>query len=204
LNTKLDAVETKKSRKNPNSKRYNKNLRVCCSAEEATIIKQNASKLGVSVSSYLCNLGIGNNLDVPINTDTFKPIEEIENEDDGEREEITRKTCTPIAVYVLPQEKELIIQNAKQHGRTTSNFLRVLGKGFLPKSTIDATCIEELGRINADQARLGNLLKMWLAQEDERRFNAVGENTVKALVDQIKQTQIKLNTQIEVLGDIDY
>jgi len=122
----------KKSRKNPNSMRYNKNLRVCCSAEEATIIKQNAEEHSLSVSSYLRELGLGN----------------------------------------------------------------------VPKSTIDATCIEELGRINADQARLGNLLKMWLAQEDERRFNAVGENTVKALVDQIKQTQINLNTQIEVLGDL--
>jgi len=30
----------------------------------------------------------------------------------------------------------------------------------MPKSTIDASCIEDLGIINADQARLGNLLKM--------------------------------------------
>jgi len=107
-----------------------------------------------------------------------------------------------IQVLCSSMDRALIRQNAEAHSLSLSSYLRELGIGKVPKSTIDVSCIEELGRINADQARLGNLLKMWLTQEDERRFNTVGENTVKALISQIKQTQINLNTKIEQLGDI--
>jgi len=195
LDAKLKVVE-KVSRNNPHSRRNNTKHYVYCLPEETELIKQNAAKYGLSVSSYLRNLGLNYEPLKEIDLTKFKALEDDYLEDVSD---VKRKSITPIAVYILPEEKELIKANAQAHGYTTSKFLRVLGKGFLPKSTIDRTLIADLFKEGANLARLGNLLKMWLSQEDARRFNAVGEDVVKSLMQQLKATQIKLNNAIDEL-----
>jgi hypothetical protein len=48
---------------------------------------------------------------------------------------------------------------------SASSFLRALGLGYEPHSIIDEKAVLELSRINADQSRLGNILKVLLTND---------------------------------------
>lgn len=92
----------------------------------------------------------------------------------------TRKESPPIKVYCLPDEKELIERKAKSAGLSASSYLLNVGVGYEVQSTIDSRLILDLAKINADQGRLGGLLKLWLTNDD--RFVAFDENKVRATI----------------------
>ena len=79
----------------------------------------------------------------------------------------TRKGSTPIKVWVLPEEKELIEANAKTVGKSVSSYLRTVGIGLEVKSLLDHRAVGELAKVNADLGRLGGLLKMWLTNDEK-------------------------------------
>lgn len=86
--------------------------------------------------------------------------------------EKTRKETVPIKVYVTPQEKDQIISNANLYSLSASNYLRNLGLGFSVTPTIDQEAVSALAKLNADQGRLGGLLKMFLSNDEKlRKFN---------------------------------
>lgn len=84
-------------------------------------------------------------------------------------ETMTLKTARHLRVPVLPKDEEVIKAKAKALGLSTAEFLRRLGLGFEPPSTLDFRAVTELAKINGDQGRLGGLLKLWLTDETKFR-----------------------------------
>ncbi len=77
-----------------------------------------------------------------------------------------RRAKNKISVWLLPEEKTEILEKADAHSMSASAYLRKLGLNYPIKSTIDFRSVEELCKINGDLSRLGNLLKMWLTNQD--------------------------------------
>lgn len=100
---------------------------------------------------------------------------------------VTRKSNTPIKVYCLPEEKDLIKINAENAGMTMSTFLLTIGQGYEAKSIVDYERVRELAKISGDLGRLGGLLKWWLT-DDERTAN-FSRDTILRLLERIDSTQ---------------
>jgi hypothetical protein len=69
-----------------------------------------------------------------------------------------------VKLYVSAEEHGRLLQQAQSCDLTLSVYLRTLGMGYEPKSTMDAQAILSLIKVNADQRRLGGLLKLWLSE----------------------------------------
>ena len=68
-----------------------------------------------------------------------------------------------LKVVVSARERADIETRAAATGLSVSAYLRNLGLGFQPHSTLDQQAILALLKVNADQGRLGGLLKLWLS-----------------------------------------
>ncbi|AMV41193.1 conjugal transfer transcriptional regulator TraJ [Paraburkholderia caribensis] len=79
----------------------------------------------------------------------------------------TRKNGRHLRVPVLPEEEEAIKTKARQAGLSVAAYLRNVGMGYQIKGVIDAELVGELAKINADQGRLGGLLKLWLTNSEK-------------------------------------
>ncbi len=96
-----------------------------------------------------------------------------------------------LRVRVNEDEKERIINNVNACSfKSTSSFLRVLGLGYEPKSTLDQQNILALAKVNGDQGRLAGLLKMWLTNEE--RHDPVTYAAVKKVILEIEDVQAEL------------
>lgn len=104
---------------------------------------------------------------------------------------ITRKSSPAIKVYCLPEEREIIEENAKRAGISVARYLRDVGQGYQVKGVMDYHYVRELIRINGDLGRLGGLLKLWLT--DDVRTLHFGNDTILALLDRIKKTQDEMS-----------
>lgn len=85
----------------------------------------------------------------------------------------------------------MIQENAARTGMTTSTYMRKVGMGFVPPSVVDRDCVDLLCKINADQARLGNLLKRWLNDDIKlsRYDPAQTRATIELTMEKIKEGQ---------------
>jgi hypothetical protein len=68
-----------------------------------------------------------------------------------------------LKVVVSQRERAEIETRAAATGLSVSAYLRNLGRGFQPHSTLDHEAILALLQVNADQGRLGGLFKFWLS-----------------------------------------
>lgn len=93
-------------------------------------------------------------------------------------------------------EKAAIDAKARATSRSLSAFLRDLALGFEPRSTIDHEAVIALVRVNADQGRLGGLLKLWLV---ERPGQGAPTYDVRRLLTQIEETQAELRRLVQRL-----
>lgn len=101
-----------------------------------------------------------------------------------------------IKAYVTTEEKNEISGLAKQARVTVSELVRRLVTGrSLPDSRRHEAVIE-LVKINADLARLGNLLRMAL---DNKDFRPPEGYTLETLFASIRGTQETLKSKIEEL-----
>ena len=75
----------------------------------------------------------------------------------------SRQRMHRLRVLVLPDEEERIKENAANCALSVSAYLRRLGLHYQPKSVLDYKAVLELSKVNADQGRLGGLVKMWLS-----------------------------------------
>jgi hypothetical protein len=64
---------------------------------------------------------------------------------------------------VVSARERADIETRAAAGLSVSAYLRNLGLGFQPHSTLDQQAILALLKVNADQGRLGGLLKLWLS-----------------------------------------
>jgi hypothetical protein len=88
----------------------------------------------------------------------------------------------PINVWVTTEERKQIERRAGATSLPVSVYLRKLGLGFEPKSTLDAERVGDLMKACGDLGRLGGLLKLWLA---ERAGEGAPEADVRALLHSI-------------------
>jgi hypothetical protein len=113
----------------------------------------------------------------------------------GKMEE-SRDRNRPLKVFVSERERAEIETRAAATGLSVSAYLRNLGLGFQPHSTLDQEAILALIRVNADQGRLGGLFKLWLSGESAA---STAMELRKLLVD-IEECQLKLKALIRHLS----
>ena len=106
-----------------------------------------------------------------------------------------RKTTTPLKVCVLPEERAFIQEQAKLCCRTTSTYLRDLALGYQPQSKTDSDVVREMMSVNANLARLGNLLKLWLA--DDKKAQGFNHEQIQALLNVITETAQTLRNKAD-------
>ena len=75
----------------------------------------------------------------------------------------SRDRKRPLKVVVSECERAEIETRAAATGLSVSAYLRNLGLGFQPQSTLDHEAVLALLKVNADQGRLGGLFKLWLS-----------------------------------------
>jgi hypothetical protein len=102
----------------------------------------------------------------------------------------TRRNNPPVKVYCLPEERAQMQACARAARKSLSTYALNVILGYPVRSVHDERCVEALLRVNADQGRLGGLIKMWLTNDE--RTAAVGESTLRALLAKIEATQAEL------------
>jgi len=113
----------------------------------------------------------------------------------------TRQRVKHLRVPVLPNEAIEIKNNAANCGLVVAAYLRELGLKYKPASVVDADAVQVLVKVNADQGRLGGLLKMYLSNDErvkgmsKEQKNAAIEN----LLTDIKTAQAKLLETVQRL-----
>jgi hypothetical protein len=78
----------------------------------------------------------------------------------------SRDRNRPLKVVVSERERAEIETRAAATGLSVSAYLRNLGLGFRPHSTLDQAAILALIKVNADQGRPGGLFKLWLSGQN--------------------------------------
>lgn len=94
-----------------------------------------------------------------------------------------RDRLNPLRIYVNSEERDQIKAKARAAAMTISQYARTAALSRPIKSAFDAEAIHALSKVNADQGRLGGLLKLYLQDGD-----AAG-SVARALLDQIKAVQ---------------
>jgi hypothetical protein len=107
-----------------------------------------------------------------------------------------RDKARPLKVLLSPTERRDIEQRAGATGLAPSGYLRSLGLGYQPKSMLDQRLIQDLAKVNADQGRLGGLLKLWLS---ERPGTGASTVDVRRLLNEIEAVQRRLKAVVERL-----
>ena len=107
--------------------------------------------------------------------------------------EESRDRKRPLKVFVSERERADIETRAAATGLSVSAYLRNLGLGFQPHSTLDQQAILALLKVNADQGRLGGLFKLWLSGQSA----PPAETTeVRKLLTAIEECQLKLKALV--------
>ena len=113
----------------------------------------------------------------------------------------TRKHGNHLRVPVLPDEETLIKENAARASLTVAEYLRRLSLGHVIKGTIDSENVLKLVRINADQGRLGGLLKLWLTDDPKLALANIAwtPGVVRALLKRIEANQDEMLRLVQSL-----
>jgi Mobilization protein NikA len=110
----------------------------------------------------------------------------------------SRDRNRPLKVVVSERERAEIETHAAATGLSVSAYLRNLGLGFQPQSTLDHEAILALLKVNADQGRLGGLFKLWLSEKNEASAET---HEIRKLLAAIEECQLKLKALIKQLSD---
>ena len=96
-----------------------------------------------------------------------------------------------IELRVTPEDKKQLKKLAKAHAMSLSEYLRQAGLMQEIKSRTEIETTLELAKMNADQARLGNMLKLAIDSENEEE--------IEKLIAEVRRTQKVIR---ETLGAI--
>jgi len=118
-----------------------------------------------------------------------------------ERQGETRKHGKHLRVPVLPSEEKIIKENAANVSLTVAEYLRRLSLGYEIKSTLDSKYVLQLVKVNADQGRLGGLLKLWLTDAPKLATldTAWTPGVVRALLKRIEANQDEMFRLVQAL-----
>ncbi len=98
-----------------------------------------------------------------------------------------------IKAYVTDDEYIKIRGTAKQCNLSLSAFAKAVALGHEIKSREDQQARRELLKINADQGRLGGLLKMWILDDDKHRTD------VEALLEDLRRLQKEIVQKVRII-----
>jgi hypothetical protein len=101
-----------------------------------------------------------------------------------------------LRVAVSDRERAAIMERAAACNLPVSVYLRTLGTGYAPPSTLDLQAIRDLIRVNADLGRLGGLLKLWLSTRPGEGANTI---EVRRVLRQIEVSQAELKMVVKRL-----
>ncbi len=107
-----------------------------------------------------------------------------------------RDKTRPIKVLVTESERAAIERGATAVAMPPSTYLRNLGVGHMPKSTLDQQAILALIKVNADQGRLGGLFKLWLSGQSSEKGLTID---IRKLLKEIEDMQKMLRALIDRL-----
>lgn len=93
-----------------------------------------------------------------------------------------------IPIRVTPAEKSRLLELAQAHGLKLSEYMRQAGLVQEITSRTEVETVLQLAKINADQARLGNLLKLAIDMENNVE--------IEQLIAEIRQTQQQLKDAV--------
>ena len=102
----------------------------------------------------------------------------------------SRDRKRPLKVVVSERERAEIETRAAATGLSVSAYLRNLGLGFQPQSTLDHEAVLALLKVNADQGRLGGLFKLWLSGQCAPSAETV---EIRTLLTAIEDCQLQLS-----------
>jgi hypothetical protein len=102
----------------------------------------------------------------------------------------------PFRVFVNAPDRAEIIDRAKATGMTVSSYLRAAGLGMILRPIADQQSILALIKVNADQGRVGGLLKLWLSGRSDA---GVSTQEVRKLLHEIEAEQARLREIIDRL-----
>src|SRR5271157_4401109 len=108
-------------------------------------------------------------------------------------EQESRDRNRPLKVFVSERERAGIETRAAATGLSVSAYLRNLGLGFQPHSTLDQKAILALLKANADQGRLGGLFKLWLSGQSAPSADTA---EIRKLLAAIEECQLKLKALV--------
>jgi len=103
-----------------------------------------------------------------------------------------------LKVVVSARERAAIETRAAATGLSVSAYLRNLGLGFQPQSTLDHEAVLALLKVNADQGRLGGLFKLWLSGQSTP---AAEIKEIQKLLAAIEECQLKLKALVGQLSN---
>ena len=109
----------------------------------------------------------------------------------------SRDRNRPLKVFVSEHERAGIETRAAATGLSVSAYLRNLGLGFQPHSTLDHEAILVLLKVNADQGRLGGLFKLWLSGQSTASAETL---EIRKLLVDIEECQLKLKALVAHLS----
>jgi len=106
-----------------------------------------------------------------------------------------------IKIYLKPNEKKRIAQEARECGMAMSAYARTLALGDRLVSIPELKEMEHVMKVNADLGRLGGLLKMTLTNDE--RLNDMGREmgmvTIDATLVDIRATCAKLLAIVDIV-----
>jgi hypothetical protein len=109
----------------------------------------------------------------------------------------TRRRSKHILIRVSQDEHDLISAHAKQCDQTVPSFLRALGQGYTPTSTVDSQAVTQLAQLHGDLGRVGGLLKLWLTNDERKGF---GQHlNLPDLIAELKSLRHDISEQVRVL-----
>jgi hypothetical protein len=95
-----------------------------------------------------------------------------------------RQRTRQIKIRVTPEELEAIARNAAGCSLTVPEFLRRLGQGAIPRSTLDSQRTRELCQAAGDLGRMGGLLKQWMGA---RRSGEIKDGIPLPMINEVFQ-----------------
>ncbi len=103
-------------------------------------------------------------------------------------------------VRMTPQEFEEIESKAMAFGVSVPQYLRDCGMDRPLVSKVDYLAVQELAKANADQGRLGGILKKWLTGDwkDAHGYN----QEIKRLLADIEKTQKAIRAAVRKVAAV--
>jgi len=109
----------------------------------------------------------------------------------------TRHRNKHVMIRVSEQEYALIAAHASGCSLSIPSFLRSVGQGFIPSSTVDSQAITQLAKLHADLGRVGGLLKLWLTNDERKKFG-LHLNLPEAMAD-LKTIRAEIADKVKAL-----